>query len=243
MASKSSKLKEKAGKKRDQIREVLINLLPEVDDIRVVGPTNDRPKPRVEFKTPYGWVALDGLSLGYRAMITWMVDLANRMFERYPKSSNPLEEPAVVLVDEIDLHLHPKWQRKLMDYLSKRFVNTQFIVTSHSPLVVQAAKNANVVLLKREDDHVIIDNNPQSVRGWRTDQILASLFETSGYSDEIKELQKQRRKLLSKAKLTATDKKKLKDIESKMGDLPAAETPEDIEAMNIIRRAAEALKK
>jgi len=243
-ASKStSKLKKKAAKKRDQIKEVLINLLPEVDDIRVTEPTKDRPKPRVEFKTPYGWVALNGLSLGYRAMITWMVDLANRMFERYPKSPNPLAEPAVVLVDEIDLHLHPKWQRTLMDYLSERFVNTQFIVTAHSPLVVQAAKNANVVLLKREDDHVVIDNNPQSVRGWRADQILASLFETSGYSDEIEELQNERRKLLSKARLTAKDKKKLKDIESKIGDLPVAETPEDIEAMNIIRRAAETLKK
>jgi len=185
IASKSPKLKEKAGDKRDQIRDVLINLLPEVDDIRVAEPTRDRPKPRVEFKTPYGWVALDGLSLGYRSMIAWMVDLANRMFERYPNSSNPLEEPAVVLVDEIDLHLHPKWQRILMDYLSVRFVNTQFIVTAHSPLVVQAAKKANVVLLKREDDHVVIDNNPQSVRGWRADQILTSLFELpSGYSVE-----------------------------------------------------------
>ncbi len=243
-ASKSLKLKKRAEKKRDQIREVLINLLPEVDDIRVVGPTKNRPKPRVEFETPYGWIALNGLSLGYRAMITWMVDLANRMFERYPKSSNPLEEPAVVLVDEIDLHLHPKWQRILMDYLSERFVNTQFIVTAHSPLVVQAAKNANVVLLKREDDHVIIDNNPQSVQGWRADQILTSLFALpSGYSVEIEELQKQRREILSKARLTAADKKKLKDIESKMGDLPTAETPEDIEAMNIIRRAAKALKK
>ena len=173
-----------------------------------------------------------------------MVDLANRMFERYPNSPNPLAEPAVVLVDEIDLHLHPKWQRTLMDYLSERFVNTQFIVTAHSPLVVQAAKNANVVLLKREDDHVVIDNNPQSVRGWRADQILTSLFELpSGYSVEIEELQNERREILSKARLTATDKKKLKQIESEMGDLPTAETREDIKAMNIIRRAATALKK
>jgi len=239
----SSTIERKALKRRDQIRDVLINLLPEVHDIRVTKPTEKNLKPKVEFKTPYGWVGLNGLSLGYRAMITWMVDLANRMFERYPKSPNPLAEPAIVLVDEIDLHLHPKWQRTIMRYLSERFVNTQFIVTAHSPLVVQAATNANIVLLRREGDHVVIDNNPLSVLGWRTDQILTGLFGLpSGRSVEIEELQKQRRKLLSKAKLTKADKGKLNKIESQMGALPAAETPEDIKAMNIIRQAAKSLK-
>ena len=240
----SSRIGQRTRKRRDQIRDVLISLLPEVHDIRVTKPTETSLKPKVEFKTPYGWVGLDGLSLGYRAMITWMVDLANRMFERYPKSSNPLAEPAIVLIDEIDLHLHPKWQRIIMRYLSERFVNTQFIVTAHSPLVVQAATNANIILLRREGDHVVIDNNPLSVLGWRADQILTGLFGLpSGRSFEIEELQKQRRKLLSKAKLTKADKGKLKKIESQMGDLPVADTPEDIEAMDIIRQAAKSLKK
>jgi len=240
----SSRIGQSARKRRDQIRDVLIDLLPEVYDIRVTKPTEKDLKPKVEFKTPYGWVSLNGLSLGYRAMITWMVDLANRMFERYPKSPNPLAEPAIVLVDEIDLHLHPKWQRTIMRYLSERFVNTQFIVTAHSPLVVQAATNANLVLLRRDGDHVVIDNNPLSVLGWRTDQILTGLFELpSGRSVEIEEFQKQRRKILSKAKLTKADEGKLKKIESQMGDLPVAETPEDIEAMDIIRQAAKSLKK
>ncbi len=239
----SSKIGQNARKRRDQIRDVLINLLPEVNDIRVTKPTKKSPSPTVEFETPYGWIKLDSLSLGYKAMITWMVDLANRMFERYPKSPNPLAESAVVLIDEIDLHLHPKWQRTIMNYLSKRFVNTQFIVTAHSPLVVQAATNANIVLLKREGNHVLIDNNPLSVLGWRADQILTSLFGVTSRLDEIEELQKKRRKILSKAKLTKADKGKLKKIESQMGDLPVAETSEDIEAMDIIRKAAKSLKK
>lgn len=240
----SSRIGQIARKKRDQIREVLINLLPEVNDIRVTRPTERNLKPQVEFETPYGWIKLDGLSLGYRAMITWMVDLASRMFDRYPRSRNPLAEPAIVLIDEIDLHLHPKWQRTIMRYLSERFVNTQFIVTAHSPLVVQAAANANIVLLRREGDHVIIDNNPLSVLGWRTDQILTSLFGLeSSRSIEIEKLQKQRRKILSKAKITKGDEEKLSKLESQMGDLPVAETPEDIEAMDIIRKAAKSLKK
>jgi transcriptional regulator with XRE-family HTH domain len=112
--------------------------------------------------------------LGYKTLIAWMVDLASRMFDRYPDSPNPLAEPAVVLIDEIDLHLHPKWQRTLMSYLSERFPNTQFIATAHSPLVVQAASDANVVLLRREGDHVVIDNNMKDIHGWRVDQILTS---------------------------------------------------------------------
>lgn len=243
-ASKRSVIGLKAQEKRDQIKDVLINLLPEVDDIRITDPTNAKPNPGVEFKTPYGWVKLGALSLGYRTLIAWMVDLANRMFERYPRSANPLAEPAIVLVDEIDLHLHPRWQRTIMQYLSDRFKNTQFIATAHSPLVVQGATNANIVLLKREGDHVVIDNNPRSVRGWRADQILTGLFDLeSSRSVEIEQAQKERRKILSKAKLTAAGKRKLKTLESKMGDLPTAETLEDIEAMDIIRQAAKSLKK
>jgi len=239
----SSKIGKNAIKRRDEIRDVLISLLPEIYDIRVTKPTEKNLKPKVEFKTPYGWVNLDGLSLGYRAMITWMVDLANRMFERYPSSLNPLAEPAIVLIDEIDLHLHPKWQRTIMHYLTKRFVNTQFIVTAHSPLVVQSATKANIVLLRRERDHVVVDNNPLSVLGWRADQILTTLFELpSARSVEIEELQRQRRKILSKPKLTKADKVKLNKIESQMGTLPVAETPEDIEAMDIIREAAKSVK-
>jgi hypothetical protein len=75
----------------------------------------------------------------------------------------------VCLVDEIDLHLHPRWQRDLITRLTALFPNTQFIATAHSPLVVQAAPDANVVVLKRQGDSVIIDNAPRSVRKWRVD--------------------------------------------------------------------------
>jgi energy-coupling factor transporter ATP-binding protein EcfA2 len=167
-ASKRSRVQKQAKKRRDQVKTVLIDLLPDVDDIKFVQP-NEHPTPSVRFKTPYGWVSVQDLSLGYKTLTAWMVDLASRMFDQYPKSPNPLAEPAVVLIDEIDLHLHPKWQRTLMNFLSERFINTQFIVTAHSPLVVQAAVNAKIVLLRRQDDHVIIDNNVEAIQGWRVD--------------------------------------------------------------------------
>lgn len=225
--------------------EVLINLLPDVTDIRFVRPTEIGRKPRVEVQVPYGWVSISDLSLGYRALVAWIVDLAYRMFERYPDSENPLAEPAIVLVDEIDLHLHPKWQRQLISYLTERFPNTQFIVTAHSPLIVQAATDANIVLLRREGDHVVIDNDVEAIRGWRIDQVLTSdLFglETAR-PPEYDELIAERTKLLGKAKLTKKDESRLRKIEAEIGELPAGESVADMEAMDVIRQAAEVLKR
>jgi predicted ATP-binding protein involved in virulence len=225
------------------IQDTLKQLLPDVSDIRIAPAADDNPRPAAEFLTPYGWVPLKSLSLGYKTVIAWTVDLAARLIERYPNSADPLAEPAVVLVDEIDLHLHPKWQRTIMSFLTERFPNSQFIVTAHSPLVVQAAKNANIVLLRREGDHVVIDNDPEIIDNWRVEQVLSSVFELpSPHSPDIAPLIERRRKLLAKSKLTAKDERELKKLEAQIGTIPTAESPEDIRAMDIIRKAAKLLE-
>jgi energy-coupling factor transporter ATP-binding protein EcfA2 len=225
------------------IQDTLRQLLPDVSDIRIALADDGHPLPVAEFQTPYGWVPLKRLSLGYKTVIAWIVDLAARLIDRYPHSKDPLSEPAVVLVDEIDLHLHPKWQRTIMSFLTQRFPNTQFIVTAHSPLVVQAAGNANIVLLRREGNHVVIDNDPEIIDNWRVEQILASVFELpSPHSPAIEPLIERRRKLLAKPKLTAKDQQELEKLEVQIGTLPTAESPEDIRAMDIIRKAAKLLE-
>jgi len=226
------------------VKEILVYILPDVKRVRISEPTEKLPNPRVEFETDDGWLQLDQLSLGYQTMTAWMVDLAARMFAAYPNSPNPIAEPAVVLIDEIDLHLHPKWQRTIMSYLSERFINTQFIVTAHSPLIVQAAEQANIVVLKRQGDSVTIHQQEKDVQGWRIDQLLTSdLFDLgSARSPFYENKLAQRRQILSKPELTDEDQAQLKVLEAEIGDLPTAETAEDIAAMNIIRRAAELLK-
>lgn len=239
-ANRESHLQKQTAKRRDQIKDILIELLPDVTDIRIAELRRDNLTPRVEVQTPYGWVHIQSLSLGYKTLIAWMVDLASRLFERYPRSKNPLAEPAVVLVDEIDLHLHPEWQRKLIGDLTKLFPNTQFIVTAHSPLVVQAAIDANIVLLRREGDHVVIDNDVKAIEGWRVDQVLTSdLFGLeSARPPQLDTVLQERNKILGKATLTRADKARLKKLEAEIGQLPTGETPDDLEAMDIIRRAA-----
>lgn len=241
--SASGKTRDRLEKQLNQIQEILKRILPDVEDIRITPVDEERPRPMAEFLTPYGWVHLNSLGLGYRTTIAWMVDLAVRLFRRYPNSEDPLAEPAIVLVDEIDLHLHPKWQRTIMSFLTERFPNTQFIVTAHSPLVVQAAKDANIVLLRRDGDRVIIDNDPEIVENWRVDQVLTSIFELpSARPADLDPLLLRRQEILSKAKLSKADHAELQELEEKIGALPTAETLDDIEAMDIIRRAAKLLE-
>lgn len=241
--SASGKTRDRLQKQLNHIIEILKRILPDVEDIRIAPADEEIPRPRAEFLTPYGWVRLSSLGLGYRTAIAWMVDLAVRLFRRYPDSEDPLAEPAIVLVDEIDLHLHPKWQRNIMSFLTERFPNTQFIVTAHSPLVVQAAKDANIVLLRREGDRVVIDNNPEIVDNWRVDQVLTSVFELpTARPPEVEPLLLRREELLSKPHLSEEDEAELDELTTKIGAFPTADSPRDIEAMNIIRRAAQLLE-
>src|SRR6185369_3557342 len=83
-ASKDSNIKDFAAKKREQVIQSLKDVLPDVEDIRFTVPTKRNLKSSIEFKTSFGWVGLHQLGLGYRTMIFWMVDLAARLFERYP---------------------------------------------------------------------------------------------------------------------------------------------------------------
>ena len=153
------------------------------------------------------------------------------------------------MIDEMDLHLHPLWQRQLMHFLSDRFKNTQFIVTAHSPLVAQATsdlslagKHTNLVVLKKEGDHVIINNDPTSVHGWRVDQVLASdLFGVSTDPQALEALQQERRRILAQDTLSTEDEDRLACIEEKLGPMPQAESSADIKTMELLREATREL--
>ena len=237
--------KNKDGKIEDKLKQVLDLLLDlfegEIHDIRFES--QKRP-PHVLFQTDYGWVKLHELSLGYKTLIAWLVDFANRMFTLYEEHENPLAQPAIVLVDEIDLHMHPKFQRKLFHFLTHKFPNTQFIVTAHSPLIVQASQGANLAVLRKEGDHVVIENNPQNIKNWRVDQILTSdLFGLeSARPPETEELLRERKGLLQKQARSEKEQIRLEQIEEEIEFMPATEDPDLNEAMDIIKRAAKEIK-
>jgi predicted ATPase len=222
------------------VKSALVRMLPDVDDITVETPSEANPRSRVKFHTNFGELSLRQLSLGYQTTICFLVDLASRMMDHYPFSDNFLEEPAVALVDEIDLHLHPRWQRQIMGLLTEVFPRAQFIVTSHSPLIVQAATNPNTVVLTAEKDHIEIRNEPESVTGWRVDQILTSdLFGLeSARSPRTERLLERRRELMTKPTLTRDDRRELSKIDHELGPIRVGETVADKEALDIIKRAS-----
>jgi len=231
-----------AKRKLELIKQLLVALLPEVSDIRI--PSSGANVPVPEAKTPDGWVPVRELSTGYKATMAWATDFMARMLERYPNSANPCAEPAVVLIDQIDTHLHPKWQRQLIADLSRIFPATQFIVTAHSPLMVQAMPEANIAVLRRNGEGVRICNQLDDIRGWRLDQIVASeLFEEQPTRDvETNDKLARRRELLVKKQLPVSERAELKKLNEWADKLPTADTLEDIRAMDIIRRASEKIK-
>jgi len=229
------------GNDKEKVFKVLKRLLKgEIDDIKI---DHANKTVKVLFKTKYGWVQLHQLSLGFRTLIAWMVDMASRMIDYYPDSSNPLKEPAIVLVDEIDLHLHPSFQRELLDFLTKTFLRTQFIVTAHSPLIVQAFEDANIFLLERKGNQVKVNQNPISIKNWRVDQILTSdLFGLeSARSKKSEKLLTKRRNILAKSNLTEDDTVTLKRLESDMNQYPTGETQNEIEGLDLIKDFARQL--
>ncbi len=224
------------------MKRALTDILPFVDeptDIDILDP--EEPGGELRFRTRNGDVPLAGLSLGHRTVTAWIVDLAWKLVRRYPKSAKPLEESAVVLIDEIDLHVHPRWQRTIMKQFSDHFPNVQFVATTHSPLMITSMSDVNVAVLRQTEagDHVVVENDPEVVEGWRFDQILVSLFglETAR-SLRIETLMKEREELLEKKPATPRDREKLEGIADELASLPTAERPEDLEAMRIIRKAA-----
>ncbi len=236
-------------KRLDRVKEILATILPDIEhekNIEILGPAIFSPSSEpdgVRFRTPYGLVPLSALSLGYQTTLTWVVDLALRLFEHYPESPDPLSEPGIVLIDNIDLHLHPRWQRRVMENLSNCFRAIQFVATAHSPLIVQAAEDAVIAVLRKENEQVLIEMHSESVNAWRADQILASdLFDIPTRSRTVRKLSKERDELLEKSDRTQAEEDRLNKLTQKLDSLRTAEDPEDQAAMDLIRRVAASLK-
>jgi energy-coupling factor transporter ATP-binding protein EcfA2 len=231
----------------NEVRALLIDVLPGVLDIRSTTPRERRDTVRMEYLTEDGWMPYSNLGLGYKSVIGLVGDLAYRLYSAYPDAERPLEGPAVVLIDEIDLHLHAKWQRDLISVLTARFPNTQFIATAHSPLMVQAAAGHNLVLLRRDPatKQVRADNDLDAIANWRLDQIITSeLFgipsaRPPSYDADVA----RRTELLAKSELTSEDRSEIRRIEASLGDVPMSVTPGLMRTEELLKQTLAALEK
>ena len=231
----------------ERISRMLIAVLPDVHEIRTTVPEERGGIVRVEYRTSDGWIPFGRLALGYQSIVRLVGDLAYRLYTAYPDSAEPLREAAVVLIDEIDLHLHPSWQRRLIETLSERFPNVQFIATAHSPLMVQAAAGHNLVLLRRDPttQQVVVENDVDGIANWRLDQIVTSeLFGLpSSMRPQLDGQIERRDEILAKTELTEAEREEVRRIEAQLGDVPLGTTPEERQMNDLLRRTLEALEK
>ncbi len=128
-------------------------------------------------------VPFTALSDGYRAFIGWLGDLIGHLTEIAPE--DPTAVKGVLLVDEIDLHLHPTWQRSILPALARGLRNLQIVATTHSPMVAGTVRSENVTLLVRDGDQIRSRHPEEQIWGLSADQILMSSgFGLSATRDE-----------------------------------------------------------
>jgi len=118
-------------------------------------------------------VPFPALSHGFRAFIGWIGDLLYHVCEWCPSGRKLRDIEGVVLVDEVDLFLHPEWQRTIIASLAKSFTKVQFIFSSHSPLVTGSMEWANIWVM-REDGPTQLPDEP--IHGLSADQVLLSPY-------------------------------------------------------------------
>lgn len=122
-------------------------------------------------------VPVPAMSDGYRAFLGWLGDLLFHVCETCPSGKKLVDNQGMVLVDEIDLHLHPKWQMEVIGVLASELPKIQFILTSHSPLVVGTLEWMNIIVMKADDGLASEAMRlPTPVHGLDADQILLTDF-------------------------------------------------------------------
>ncbi|MNS80413.1 hypothetical protein D3C72_1140920 [compost metagenome] len=117
-------------------------------------------------------VPVEWLSEGYRSIFVMVADILRELTPNY----NSLEEAeAIVLIDEIETHLHPRWKMRVVSSLRRALPNVQFIMTTHDPLCLRGMDDGEIVVLQRGPDGSIAQlQDLPSIKGMRADQLLTS---------------------------------------------------------------------
>lgn len=159
---------------------------------------------------------IEQLSDGYKTMLGVIIDLSSRMAMVNPQLNNPLEGEAIVLIDEIDLHLHPSWQKRIIEDLKRTFSNTQFILTTHSPHIVTSVKPKELFVI----DDFQIDNDIELTYGIPIQRALEDIMGVSVSRND--NVQKMIVQLWDKVKIKQIDDEFLslkKELENYIGTL------------------------
>lgn len=152
----------------DTIRECLVEVFPEYRNLRV----EDRPT-RFVIEKSGKEINFERLSDGEKCYITLVLDIARRLSMQNNAQDHIMDGEQVVLIDEIDLHLHPSWQLQVIYNLESKFKNCQFFITSHSPLVLSSLVEQDKLFVLRDGGRLELSDIPYGDNG---DYILKRFF-------------------------------------------------------------------
>lgn len=182
------------------VKKAMLAMLDGCDDIHI-----DRKPLAMKVRKEGQYLKINQLSDGEKCTIALFGDLARRLALANPQLPNPLEGQGVVLIDELDLHMHTSWQRKVMRVLKNTFPNIQFIITTHSPQILgELDDTCNLFYMLREERKVKIQKY-QSFMGWDANVILEEVMKTSSVNIEIKHLVEQMYEYISNKKYTQAE--------------------------------------
>lgn len=206
------------GEEMDTVRKVLSDFLPQLTFDSI-----DKDSRQLMFQTADGLVPLGALSDGYQNVAAWVGDLLYQISEIFRDYKQPLKARGLLIIDEIDLHLHPKWQRQLLDFLDKQLPNMQLLVTTHSVVTAQQTPQHSLFYCIREG------KKPPQVVAFEGDPgklLLNQLILTEAFGhipDESIDLENNRKRygeLHRKAEKSDADHEEMAMLTEKIGAVP-----------------------
>lgn len=186
--------------------------------------TIDKERRELVFESSDGPIPYRLLSEGYQNVAAWTGDLLYQITDAFEDYNDPFSARGLLLVDEIDLHLHPIWQRRLMEFVRSRFPHFQVIATNHSPLTVHQAAEGELYFLRRdpEDAPATLRAYGGAPRDLMLHQLLTSpIFGLSTLdSRPVEEMKNDYRRLRDTRYLSADDRARLNSLTQELEDLP-----------------------
>ena len=221
------------------IRSALAELLPDVTFRNI-----DKTRKTLIFDTVDGPVPLEDLSDGYQNVAAWIGDLLYRTTAAFDDYSDPLATRGLLLIDEIDLHLHVKWQRRLRRFIDDKLPNFQIVATTHSPMTAQQAGPGEVHVLARATLQMAPELRDYDVTPDRLGlhQLIEPFFGVDTVdSARIADIKDQYRALKARKRRSAAAQRKLDALREQLTDTSAWSADEEAKAQTEALRSIQAL--
>lgn len=209
----------------EAVREAIYSILKSFSNLRV-----RRSPLRMTLDKKKQQLIVNQLSDGEKCLLAIVGDLARRLAIANPSYQDALQGEAIVMIDEIELHLHPKWQREIIAALKRTFPNCQFIITTHSPQVISNIKPENIYLLETSEEGIIV-RHPQTSFGRDSNSILEDVMGVSERPLEIKQDLLKLFQIIEEGNLEAAQK-----LRQEIADKIGSDEPELIKAATSIKR-------